>query len=518
MTASLNFASLLSSLSQKDISSVSKLSDLETNSDTRGSLVLDSRKIAPKDIFVAISGHETDGRLYIADAFRKGASFCLTEPLTVEQKLNLSNFSDAIVEVESLREKLSVLAAEYLGRPGDRLKCFGVTGTNGKTSVGYFFSQLVESLGKQSAFVGTIGSGKLNRLDTNPLTTPDAIELQRLLYRFVEAEFDYCSMEISSHALCQHRVDAAGIQCAAFLNLSHEHLDYHGSLESYYQAKKRLFLLPGIRQTIINIDDVFGQRLFEELTSESNALLWTVSSNNTMPKVSINPNRHLQLIRRVSKQGLPTQLTCRFGDKDFSTETVLIGDFNINNLLISVLALHSFGDYNLELIFKEVEKLRPPPGRLECFSLAGRVRVFIDYAHTPDALEKVLHALRPEVAERIIVVFGCGGERDKEKRPQMAKVAEQLSDYCIVTDDNPRKESSKQIIDDICHGFSSQEKVLIEPDRKSAIQRAAAMAKAGDVILIAGKGHEDYQILGDKKYAYSDRAVVSSLVEEMQGG
>lgn len=518
MTAAFHLNALLSRLSQDLSKPITDYLDQALSNSTFGDMTVDSRTVKPNDIFVAISGHSTDGRLYIADAFEKGASLCLTDVLTSEHKSSLEKYRHAILEVDKLRQKLSFLAAEYYGHPGKRLQSFGATGTNGKTSVCHFFTQLCQLLGKKSAFVGTIGSGVPGKLNASALTTPDPIEIQRLLRQFVETETDYCAMEVSSHALSQFRVDAADIKVAAFINLSHDHLDYHGSLESYYQAKKRLFQLPSIRHAIINVDDLFGQRLLQELRLESDALLWTVSAKDVDPEVCIDPRYHLQLLIKKVRQEAPSQWICRFDGSEIETSSTLIGDFNISNVLMSVLSLYAFGEWTMESILKKVAVLRPPPGRLECMVLPNRARVFIDYAHTPDALEKVILALKPEVAGRIIVVFGCGGERDKAKRPAMGRIAQQLSDHCIVTDDNPRREDSKQIIDEICAGCASNENVTIEPDRKSAIHRAILMATSGDVVLVAGKGHEDYQLIGETKKSYSDRDVVQAFIKESRCG
>lgn len=505
MNASWNFGALLSAL---------ELHPEAVKNLPLGELKLDSRELEQGDIFVALSGHHNDGRDYIAKALEQGAGLCLSEKLTAEQSQALEEYRHAIIEIENLREKISFLSADFYGRPGDSLRTVGVTGTNGKTSSCYCITQLGDLLGAKSAFVGTIGSGFLSNLHASALTTPDPIKLQSRLKDFVDEGSEFCAMEVSSHALMQHRVDGVGIHTAVFTNLSHDHLDYHGSIEAYYQAKKRLFFLPSVKHVVINVDDAFGMRLYRELKQEISATLWTVSLSSQSFECIADCSKHLALLNKESLKSHGQTLRLRLGGDDYLTSTQLAGEFNISNLLVSALALHTFGRYDFGQILAQCEEVKAPPGRLECFVMPTGTKAFVDYAHTPDALEKALLALRENAAGRIGVVFGCGGDRDAAKRPLMAKVAEQFSDYSVITNDNPRGESSQGIIDNILTGFTSLEKVTSFADREQAIRHAVAWAKPEDVILVAGKGHEDYQLIGERRLAYSDRRLLERIIME----
>ncbi|GJM07102.1 MAG: UDP-N-acetylmuramoyl-L-alanyl-D-glutamate--2,6-diaminopimelate ligase [marine bacterium B5-7] len=449
-------------------------------------LSLDSRAAKRGDVFFAVPGTQTDGRRFMAAAAAQGAAVCY------EPEGWTGELPEQAIAVKDLRAQLSKIAGRFYGEPAKQMQMIGITGTNGKTSCTYLLAQLLYFLGLAPATMGTIGNGLWGRWDKTGLTTGDPIACQRWLAQFSKAGATHTVMEVSSHALDQHRIDALPFSVVAFTNLSRDHLDYHSDMQHYGDAKKRLFSAFNAKHAVINIDDPFAKDIVH--VTHANVIT-TGIEQNAMVRAT-----HCQ----HHATGSTFQLHTPEGDGVVSTP--LFGAFNIHNVLTVVGCALALGcdDAKIRTV---LSKLMPAPGRLQQVKLPGKPLVMIDYAHTPDALQQALQALKQHQFGRIICVFGCGGERDQGKRPLMAQVAEQLSDKVVLTSDNPRHEDPVAIIEEIAAGFADKAPVLIEIDRQRAIAAAVQMATVDDVILIAGKGHEDYQLVGDQRLPFDDTLV-----------
>lgn len=457
-------------------------------------ITLDSRQVVEGGLYCAVGGARTDGHCFVAEAIERGALAIVLED---SEKAELHDI--AYIEDKALKTNLSQMSSEFFDKPSEKLSVVAVTGTNGKTSVVHFVAQLLEALGESCASIGTLGvtTGGVDTPDSVN-TTPDAITVQRVLHSAVANGDKYVAMEVTSHAVEQHRVDAVKFSTAVFTNLSHDHLDYHGSMESYFAAKKKLFDFEGIKTAVVNIDDKYGQQLSEVLDIPT--LTYSVKSANA--------DCYIEKVE--SAEGGFRRCFVSMKGKRFEFTTELVGLFNLSNLLAALLVVAEQG-FSIERIFQYVSKVQAAPGRLQLVSNESGGMAVVDYAHTPDALENVLKALQPYRENKLITVFGCGGDRDKGKRPLMARIAEAYSDFVVVTSDNPRTESISEINADISEGFLGKSFSLVE-DRKQAISDAVAMAGCDDVILIAGKGHEEYQQIGDKKIPFNDVSVLSNLL------
>ena len=459
-----------------------------------GELTSDSRQVRAGVAFAAFPGESGDGRNYIPDAIARGASAVLwqREGFRWNSEWKVPNAG-----LPQLRSSIGPIASHVYGHPSESLWIVGVTGTNGKTSCSTWVADALNGLGRRAAIVGTLGNGLVGRLDTATHTTPDAICLQSLLADYLAQGARCVAMEASSHGLDQGRANGTRFDVAVFTNLSRDHLDYHGDMVSYGAAKARLFAMPGLTHAILNIDDDLGALLAESLARQPVALTTYGIAQGDL---------HVEDLH-LSGAGIRASVLHR-GER-LPLASPLLGAFNVSNLLAVIGALLASGLDFAESV-AAVGKLRPVAGRLQQLGGGGRPTIVIDYAHTPDALEKVLRTLRPVVAEgrRLICVFGCGGDRDRGKRPIMGGIAADLADLAIVTSDNPRSESPGAIIDDVMAGISVVGVEVIE-DREQAIQRAIATAAAGDVVLIAGKGHESYQEIRGVRYAFSDEDVAS---------
>lgn len=462
-----------------------------------GRLHTDSRRVAPGDGFIAWPGAATDGRRFVAAALAQGAGACVVERDGVEA----FGFERAeIASCAQLKAATGPIADAYYESPSQALRVVAITGTNGKTSSAWWLAWALSKLQagelSPSALAGTLGVGRPDALEYTGLTTPDPVLLQRRLRELVDEGVRSCVIEASSIGIVEHRLDGTAIEVAVFTNFSQDHLDYHGSMEAYWAAKSALFDWPGLRAAVINVDDPRGAWLVDQACGRG-LDVWTVSLRQ--------PARLQATELAYGERGL--RWSVREGAESVPLSTALVGEYNAANLLGVIGALRALG-VPLAEAARVCAELPPVPGRMERVELPGSPLAVIDYAHTPDALEQVLAALRPFAEQRggrLWCVFGCGGNRDTAKRPLMGAAAQAAADRVVITSDNPRDEDPRAIIEDIRRGVMPDESVLVEPDRARAIRRALAQAGAHDVVLIAGKGHEDYQESRGERRPFSDQ-------------
>lgn len=487
----------------------------DQRSELVGRLCLDSRNISAGDTFIAlqgikVDGFQNDGRAYIPMAMKNGANYIIAEDENSDEfKLMFKeHLTNKFVWIKNLREQVSAIASNYYLEPSNELKIIGVTGTNGKTSCSYLIAKTLQNMQFECFLMGTLGVGSSDNLTIQNNTTADAIKIQETLSSAVEVGAQFASMEISSHGIHQFRAKAVKLNTAVFTNLTRDHLDYHGDMKNYGEAKRKLFLRKNLSNAVINVDDKLGRKFAKD--SEITANKWLVSTK--LPTSGTDLNRWIWAEDVVfSLEGIHAKIFTPWGSGKL--DSPLIGEFNLSNLLLVVAALGGiFKD--LPLILSALKKVKAPPGRMDTLGLKltsnsdekePNPLVIVDYAHTPDALEKAILALREHCTGLITCVFGCGGDRDAGKRPLMARVAEKLANKVIVTSDNPRMESIEQINQDIFSGFSKPEKVQSYESRAQAIDMAIKNARCGDAVLIAGKGHEEYQIIGKEKLYFSDK-------------
>jgi UDP-N-acetylmuramoyl-L-alanyl-D-glutamate--2,6-diaminopimelate ligase len=461
-------------------------------------LTLDSRSVREGMAFIALPGTRTHGVGFASQAAAAGARAILWEPVAGVTPPHIPG-NVALVGVPDLTRILGIVADRFFGAPSREVRVVGVTGTNGKTTTAYLIATAMRALGETSAYAGTIGYGRVDALRTGTHTTPDSITLHRQLAELRDDGVRNLGMEVSSHALDQHRVDGVRFDTGVFTNLTRDHLDYHGTFEAYGAAKSKLFAWPGLRHAVINADDPFAPVLLGAAGSAS------VVAFSRAPLPARAVHRSLFARRAVTAaHGLQIDVDGSWGAATLRSR--LIGAFNVENLLAALGTLLGW-DIGLERAIAALEQCSAPPGRMETLSAPGRALAIVDYAHTPDALEKALLAARAHCAGKLTCVFGCGGDRDPGKRALMGAIAERLADRVILTDDNPRSESGDAIVADIVAGLSHPQAVRIERDRARAIGLALAAGAAGDAVLIAGKGHEDYQIVGAERRHFSDSEV-----------
>ncbi|MFK7974928.1 MAG: UDP-N-acetylmuramoyl-L-alanyl-D-glutamate--2,6-diaminopimelate ligase [Halioglobus sp.] len=450
---------------------------------------LDSRKVRAGSLFLALPGELHDGRQFIEQAVANGCAAVLAEPPT-------AGFVDSVavplIEVPELREEMGFLAERFFRSPSRALHVVGTTGTNGKTTTSRLLAQLCRSRGKACGVIGTLGASLTNAVSEAANTTPDAISLQRQLADWRAQDVMMVSMEVSSHALVQGRVNGVHFSTAVFTNLSHDHLDYHGSMAAYGRAKLRLFASEGLRHALINNDDEFAPLVAASVASDVEVLTYSATGGRADVRIENV---------EFASDGVQAMLQTPWGSASFSAP--LIGEFNLANLAAAVSAAVLSGE-DFADVMSAVETLEPVAGRMQHIDNTVGLQVIIDYAHTPDALEQVLESLRPHVKGQLITVFGCGGDRDREKRQLMGRIACGLSDRVFVTSDNPRNEDPARIIADIELGCSGS--YVLEGDRSEAILQAIAGAEQGDCIVIAGKGHEEYQLVEGERHYFSDAA------------
>lgn len=461
-------------------------------------LQLDSRRIMPGDAFVALQGMHQHGITFAPTALARGAEVILAEAPAPVASLDIQ----PIIWIEQLRDQLGGIASRVYGAPSEAMQVIGVTGTNGKTSIVQLLVQALASTGLNVASIGTLGVGLHGALRVGERTTPDVLSVHALFAEFRDAGASHVAMEVSSHALDQKRVDAIAFDIAVFSNLTRDHLDYHGDMQAYAEAKARLFAWPGLSCAVINADDACGRDLLRQLPSGLRTLSYAIDA--TPADIRANAIE-------ISSQGLHFYLHTPWGEGVI--DTPLLGRFNIANLLAVVGCLGAL-DFSFEQIQRALATLQPVPGRMN--RLGGdhaAPLVVVDYAHTPDALEQTLTNLRAHSSGRLICVFGCGGERDQGKRPQMGAIAERLADLTIVTDDNPRGENGDVIVAQILAGFTAPNTAIVERHRAAAIALAIQQTHFGDVVLIAGKGHEDYQEVAGQKLPFDDLRVAHAALE-----
>lgn len=472
-------------------------------------LCLDSRQLTTGDAFIAVVGNKMDGRNFIAKAIELGASVVLVEADKNWQSINWLG-DVPIIAIEQLSTQVSAIAARFFDEPSKKIRLIGITGTNGKTTCSLLAAQLLAHLQSKSAVVGTLGYGLLDTAALAPiaqqltllcstgLTTPDPVALQRILAELVNEGAASIALEVSSHSLQQKRVADVHIHTAIFTNLTQDHLDYHGDFVNYGNAKEQLLYAPGLHTAIINLDDNWAKDLTNKMPVGINVLTYSINPSVENPADIYASNIELHAL------GVHAHIVTPWGEADI--QSPLLGAFNLSNLL-AVIAAVAVQGFSLEKIVALLAELQPAPGRMQPVVVdqaAQQVQVIVDYAHTPDALENTLHAIHQHKAGNIWTVFGCGGERDKTKRPQMGTIAEGLSDYVIVTNDNPRSEDPSAIAGEILRGMNRPSGCLVIADRVQAIDFAIQQASLGDIILIAGKGHEDYQIFANQTLPFSD--------------
>lgn len=461
-------------------------------------LQTDSRQIRPGDLFIAYPGRRVDGRHYIKEAIEKQAVAVLYE--ADRYKPSIKN-RIPLIAFPSLQNHIGDIATRFYGDPSKAIKVIGVTGTNGKTSCTHFIAQSLQSQKISCGVVGTLGYGFVGNLNRMNYTTPDPIQLQQVFAKLKEQDVKVIAMEVSSHALDQFRVQGVHFTIAVFTQLSREHLDYHGNMENYARAKALLFEQPDLRYGVVNCDDVLGKRIIDNYHSKLTLVGYSADGIKDI-RVSYVRATHIKTLTH----GFSVDIQTSWGKGTFTTS--LLGRFNISNLL-SVLSVLCLCGVPLEEGLMELSKLNTARGRMQVVNNIYHQKhccpqVIVDYAHTPDALKKVLMALREHCTGQLICVFGCGGNRDRGKRPQMAAIAERLANRIILTNDNPRSEFPLAIIRDIQAGFENKNSVIVETDRAKAIKYAVQKATSNDTVLIAGKGHETTQIIGTDALPFDD--------------
>ncbi len=473
-------------------------------------LTLDSRAVRPGSAFLACRGRTQHGLQFARQAAAAGARAILWEPAPGIAPPALEG-AVVWVAVPGLSAQAGFIADRFFDAPSAGLKVIGVTGTNGKTTCTWLLTQALELLGISTTYLGTLGAGRIAALRAATHTTPDAISLQRELAHERDAGVQAVAMEVSSHALDQQRCNGVRFQIAVFTNLSRDHLDYHGAMDSYAAAKARLFDWPTLAGRVINVDDEFGLELATRLRSNPTVLL-TARRNQAVAELG---QRYVHAASATaSLSGLDLQLQGSFGAAQLHSK--LIGDFNSDNLLTVLGALLAL-DVPLSRACEALAECSAPPGRMETQGGGSQPLIVVDYAHTPDALAKALRTVRAHASRQLCCVFGCGGDRDAGKRSMMGAVAAELADQIIVTDDNPRSEDPAAIAAAVIVGVGKHARCEVIHDRATAIGRAIQRADAGDVVLVAGKGHEAMQIVGDERRVFSDRAVVADALRARLG-
>lgn len=461
------------------------------------SICNDSRAIEPGALFLAYPGSGSDGRNFIPQAIAAGAKAVVYDP----KDFTISNESLKVpcIPFSDLSKNLSQIARKFYGDSASKLSITGVTGTNGKTTIAYQLAEAYNVLHQKSAYIGTLGEGAFDTLRPLSNTTPDALCLHRLFGQYVSEKMTNVCMEVSSHALSQGRVDGIEFEQAIFTNLTHDHLDYHGTMDSYAKAKAKLFKGDHLQVAILNGDDEYAPQMVSNLSSKTRLLTYGMNKACDVYATEC----------KINKQGSKMTVSSPWGQ--YCIEVNSLGLFNLYNTLAIFTSLMCKG-FSATQVIAVLKSLKPSSGRMEIIS--STPTVIVDYAHTPDALKNALKTLRPLCDGRLIVVFGCGGDRDHAKRPLMGKEASKCADEIIVTSDNPRSEDPNQIIADVCKGIPSEGiSLLTITDREQAIQQAVQSATPDDIILIAGKGHESYQEVGGKRRYFSDQVFVRSLFD-----
>jgi UDP-N-acetylmuramoyl-L-alanyl-D-glutamate--2,6-diaminopimelate ligase len=472
--------------------------DLEINK-----IAYDSRKAEKNSMFIAISGYKTDGHRYIKAAIEKGAKAVVYEQDMNWDALQISD-DVAIIKTKDSRKLLSKASDNFFGHPTKNLHILGVTGTNGKTTITHLVYEILRKLGHETALLGTISYKIADKEYDSSNTTPESFELHRMFKEMIEKNIKWCSMEVSSHALALKRVDSIDFDYCIFTNLTVDHLDFHGDLDDYFNVKKTLFY-KSKEANIINSDDPYGQILLDEVQSlKARAISYGIDKAADYRAI------HL----KMTSLGATFDINCK-GEIIEGFSIPIPGKFSIYNALAVIAFCHESG-IEMEIIQGILKNVTPVPGRFEPVKNGKGYNVIVDYAHTPDSLEKVLHTIMDFKKGRILTVFGCGGDRDNSKRSMMGKIAGELSDYCIITSDNPRSEDPLRIIKHVEEGIKHTNcPYEIIEDRRRAIKRAIDLYQKDDTLLIAGKGHETYQIIGDQTFHFDDREEAAKRIAEL---
>ncbi|SMC17727.1 UDP-N-acetylmuramoylalanyl-D-glutamate--2,6-diaminopimelate ligase [Clostridium acidisoli DSM 12555] len=453
----------------------------------------DSRKLKKNDLFVCIEGYNTDGHKYISNACKSKVSaiICTKVPESLPEC--------TLIKVSESRKVLALISANYYGHPEKKLKLIGITGTNGKTTSTYMMKKILESTGEKVGLIGTIANYIGDEKIEASRTTPESLELFQLFNKMLEKGVNYCVMEVSSHSLYLNRVYGIEFNEGVFTNLTQDHLDFHKTFENYYNAK--LILFKNSKNCIINMDDKYGKKVYSDL--ENNKITYGINENVDLKAENI----------KLHSRGI--EFDMKYLEKSVHINLNIPGRYNIYNALGSAAACMLEG-LTMEQIKTGIESLKAVPGRCEAFESDKKLDfdIIIDYAHTPDSLMNILKTTREFTKNKLIVVFGCGGDRDSLKRPIMGDIGTSMSDIAIITSDNPRSEEPMKIIEDIINGVKKDNYIKIE-DRKEAIKKAITIAEKGDVIVIAGKGHEDYQVLKEGKIHFDEREVVAEILKEL---
>lgn len=477
-------------------------------------LCLDSRRVCSGDLFFACAGRTVSGMEFIDAAIINGASAVLWEveagvaSLPLAWRTTPDGKRIPIIAVPDLSSYVGMIADRYYGQPSKDLFVTGITGTNGKTSCSHFLAQAL-SEDATCGLLGTLGRGFFGDLDKTRYTTPDVLACHQWLANVRDANAAHAVMEVSSHALDQGRVNGIAFDCAVFTNLSRDHLDYHPDMDHYGETKRSLFTTPGLRSAVINMDDAFGREIVSQLSSKIDIVTYGLQQqSNGVPKV-------LGQGLKLTTEGITMQVSSPWGQGRLHAP--LLGRFNASNLL-AVLSVLLISEVAFADALERMSRLTTVPGRMECLGGKDQPLVVVDFAHTPDALQQVLSALREHCTGKLWCVFGCGGERDKGKRPMMGEVVERLADYVVITDDNPRREHPVNIIAAIQEGMNNPDGVYVERARDKAIALALKNAQVGDVILVAGKGHETEQRVGNAVLPFSDvEEVRNQLQNQIRG-
>lgn len=466
-------------------------------------LSIDSRRVTPGSLFFALPGLRSDGNSFVDEAISRGAVAVISS-----QPRRFRSSKIAYLTVDNPRMELARVARAFHGNPDEKLALAGVTGTNGKTTVAYLVKQILANLGQRYGCLGTIGYDLVQRTVPSFRTTPESLDLCELLAQMIDFECRGAVMEVSSHGIDQHRVGGLKFEVAAFLNLTRDHLDYHKDMESYYAVKRRLFNgengpLPNV--VVVNVDDPYGRRLLSELPEQASVLTFGEAASADFRARSVV----------LSSRGTRFDLQCPQGA--FQVETALVGSYNVSNTLAALAICNGLG-LNIESCIKNLNLFPGIPGRMQKVEAGQAATVLIDYAHTEDALENALSMLRALTPGKLRVVFGCGGNRDRGKRPIMTQVANTLTDEAWATSDNPRNEEVESIFSDMKEGLVAADRMHFVKDRRRAIELALDASKEGDCLLIAGKGHESFQEYGETVVPFDDRRVAMELIENMRLG
>ena len=465
-----------------------------------GGLQTDSRQVRAGDGFIAWPGGVTDGRAFIAQAIAQGAAACVVEHEGVEKfewTQNPSANTDAVATLAGLKAHSGAVACAYYNQPSHALDVLAITGTNGKTTTAWWLAHALKNLGQRCAVVGTLGVGEPHALQPTGMTTPDPVLLQSRMRGWVDQGVKTCAIEASSIGLAEHRLNGTHIRVAVFTNFTQDHLDYHGTMDDYWQAKQALFAWPGLQSAVINVDDAKGLELAHSLAQRQGIAMWTFGLHASEGAQHLYAT-HIQ----YTAEGLSFEV--REGQESYALSTQFVGDYNISNLLGVVGALRALG-VSLSDAVAACKNLPSVPGRMQV--VAQTPLVVVDYAHTPDAIEQAIKALQPVAKMRhasLTCVLGCGGDRDATKRPLMAASAQAHADQVVLTSDNPRSEDPVRILQDMQAGLQNSNRVTVLVDRDQAIAQTIRNARDQDVILLAGKGHEDYQEIMGVKHPFSD--------------